>query len=166
VATSLGCGSSSDPGPSQYVNLTYSITPPGTNTGSTPLKLAVVTDALQCQRSSKKIVVAAIGGAAGITITLLGTGAAPQASLRLDKDTSSVGEVSLKLPLNFDARTFETSNPMTWVTSDRTAELSCSLSISGPDPFAMFSGSFACSTLPGGTRDVQAAGQFLALPCP
>lgn len=166
LAASPGCGSGSDSGPSQYVNLLYAVTPPGTNTGSSPLKLPVVTEVLQCQRTSKKIVVAASGGAAGITITLQGNAAAPQASLRLDKDTVSAGEVSLKLPLNFDARTFETSNPMTWVTSDRAAELSCTLSITGADPFASFDGEFSCSTLPGGTREVTASGQFHAVPCP
>lgn len=166
LAAVAGCGDTSDKGPSQYMNLTYVVTPPGTNTGSTPLKLGVVTEVLQCQRTGQKIVVAATGGAAGITITLQGSGAAPQASLRLDKDTTSVGEISLKLPLFFDARTFETSNPMTWVTSDRAAELGCNISISGPDPFASFDGQFSCNTLPGGTREVQASGQFHAVPCP
>lgn len=153
-------------GPAQYINLTYTVTPPGVNTGSTPLKLPVVTEALMCDRGIKKILVAASGGAAGVTITLTGSGAAVQSSLRIDKDTASVGEVSLKLPLTFDARTFETSNPMTWITSDRAAELSCNLRITGPDPFASFDGDYSCSTLPGGVREVQASGQFHAVPCP
>ena len=166
MAAAPGCGNPAPAGPTQDMDLTNTVKPPGTTTGNTPLKLPVVTEVLQCQRFGQKIVVAATGGAAGITISLQGLGAAPYASMRIDKDTVSVGEISLKLPLSLDARTFETSNPMTWVTSDRAAELVCSIRVKGPDPFALFEGDLSCSTLPGGLRDVQAAAQFRAIPCP
>ncbi len=161
-----GCGPGSGSGPAQYMDMTYSLTPPGVTTGSTQLKLSVVTEALQCQRAERKIQVSANTGAAGITITLLGDGTNPQAALRADKDTSTVAEVSLKLPQSFDARTLETANPITLITSDRTSGLSCTLSISGPDPFASLDGSLSCSTLTGSLRAVQTNAQFHAVPCP
>lgn len=166
ASTLAGCGSGSSGGPTQYMDMTYSLTPPGVTTGNTALKLEVVTDALQCQRSERKIQVSANNGAAGITITLLGDGTNPQAALRADKDTSTVAEVSLKLPQVFDARTLETSSPITYLTSDRSAGLSCTLTITGTDPFASFDGSLNCSTLTGSTRAVQVNAQFHAVPCP
>ncbi len=162
-----GCGPAPDTGPSQYVKMTYTVTPPGASTGLTPLVMAVVTDAQSCQRSSNKIMVSANLDAAGITFNLAGGGTLPQAALRADKDTGTVAEVNLKLPLMLDSRTRETSNPQNFLTSDRSIGLSCTVSISGPDPFASFDGSFSCSaqqtTL---TRGIEAAGQFHALPCP
>lgn len=168
LATTLvcGCDSGSSTGPTQYMDMTYSLTPPGVTTGNTVLKLAVVTEALMCQRTERKIQVSANSGAAGITITLLGAGTNPQAALRADKDTANVAEVTLKLPQNFDARTLETANPITYLTSDRTMGLSCTLTITGADPFASFDGSITCSTLTGSTRDVQLNAQFHATPCP
>ncbi|HNN95492.1 MAG TPA: hypothetical protein PKI03_24610 [Pseudomonadota bacterium] len=161
-----GCDSGAGSSPTQYMNMTYSLTPPGVTTGSTVLKLPVITDALQCQRSAGKIQVSATSGAAGITITLVGAGTNPQAALRADKDTATVAEVSLKLPQKFDARTLETADPLTYLTSDRTSGLSCTLTITGSDPFASFDGSLSCSTLTGSTRDAQANAQFHAVPCP
>lgn len=162
-----GCGSNTESLPSQYVTMTYSVTPPGATTGGTPMTLLVTSDATSCQRVSNKIVVSAALDAAGITFTLSGQAAQAQAALRADKDTATVAEVDLKLPLTFDSRTRETSNPVNFLTSDRNVALSCTLSIAGPDPFATFDGDYNCSAQPSATmRAIQAAGHFHALPCP
>lgn len=171
--TASACEPEPAPGPTEYVRFKYTVTPPGTSTGSNPVVLTVgpapMSMGMTCQRANNKIVVYASSGVAAVTFTLTGAMATMANQVNLQATTQSVGtaEVELQIPTVIDE--FGTySNPATFRTSTPGNALTCYLNLGGPDLFTGFDGSFTCTSLstdPGRKLNLT-EGQFHAVPCP
>lgn len=168
LASACGSGSGT---PSEYISFQYSITPPGFQTNSPivlPATPAPTAQSMTCFRQNQQLIAYGQLGAAQVQITLTGTNATQpyQRALQASSATVGVAEVDLLIPLGTDENG-NYINPVAYKTSTQGNVLTCYISLSGPDLYASFDGTFFCDTLstdPGRQLHLT-EGKFHTVPC-
>lgn len=167
LASACGSGSSA---PSEYISFQYSITPPGFQTNAPivlPAMPAPTAQGMTCFKQNQQLIAYGQLGAAQVQITLTGSSATQpyQRALQASSATVGVAEVNLQIPLGTDEMG-NYINPAAFKTAQGNV-LTCYISLSGPDLYASFDGTFFCDTLstdPGRQLHLT-EGAFHTVPC-
>lgn len=151
--------------PPEYARITYNITEP---TGGTAGKAIVLPlSAPTCERAQQQIKLLFTKANIGMQFTLKGAATSPyQAALSASLATRGNAQVDFQLPQMFDAAG-NGSDPANFTTSDSAQDLTCTIGLNVPDPFADFTGEIMCQSASTITlRKLSLFGSFKAVPCP
>lgn len=156
------CAPKEPPPPSEYIKLTYTLTP-GPTTGDEPLLLPIESGSLSCMRQARSILVRTEDKKKGVSVAIQLNDAATAPAPVYTANNATGGRVNLDVVVPKDDQGKQTVG---FNTTDAGDTFTCTLCVSGPDPFALFAATFSCESkdTPNGRLSVR--GEARATICP
>lgn len=158
----FACAPKEPPPPSEYIKLTYTLTP-GPTTGEEPILLPIEPGSLSCMRQARSILVRSEDKKKGVSVAIQLNDAATAPAPVYTANNATGGRINVDVIVPKDAQAKQTVG---FNTTDAGDTFTCTLCVSGPDPFATFAATFSCQSKDTPNGRLDARGEATATICP